>query len=197
MNLIPPPDFSDPREIALTNQDTLRIVVGLLRMLLPLFLYLFLLIDTGFAKPMPSISHYYLTRSSGIFVIVVSLLAIFLIIYKGKEKIDFYLSVMAGIFALLLLLFPTNDLPADFKCNDCIITNLKDSAFRPAFHLISAAAFLFTLALMALFLFTRSDKSIEKRGKPKRRRNRIFRTCGTIIIIALLVMFAGLKLDLF
>jgi O-antigen/teichoic acid export membrane protein len=197
MALITAPDFSDPREIALTNQDTLRKLVGILGMLLPLFLYLFLLVDTGFTKPMPSISHYYHTRSCSIFVIVVSLLAIFLMIYKGKEKIDFYLSLLAGTFALLLLLFPANNLPDDFRCKACVVTTLKESEFRPAFHLVSAALFLLILAIMAIFLFTRSKRTKETRGRQKRRRNRIFRTCGAIIIFSLLIMLAGIKFELF
>src|SRR5690349_20893941 len=87
-------DYSEKAkdDIWLFSQETLRKLVGILGILLPVLLYLFLLIDTGFTKPMESISHYYMTRACSVFVIVVSLLAIFLLVYKGKEPIDFYIS---------------------------------------------------------------------------------------------------------
>ncbi len=44
---------------------------------------------------------------------------------------------------------------------------------------------------MSLFLFTKSDKSVEDRGWEKITRNRIYRTCGVIMILAMLVMFVG------
>lgn len=197
MQLFSAPDFSDPGKIAMTNQDTLRKTVGVLGMLLPLLLYLFLLIDTGYFRPMPSLSHYYMTRSCSLFVMVVSLLAVFLIIYKGKEQIDFYLSLIAGLFALLLLLFPTDNLPPDFACPACVVTDLKDSELRTAIHFISAGIFLFTLAIMSLFLFTRSDKSKAARGVQKRKRNRVFRICGVVILACLFVILIGMKTELF
>ena len=197
MSLLPTPDFSDPGQIALTNQNTLRKTVGVLGMSLPLLLFLFLWADTGYHRPLPSISHYYMTRSCGIFVIVVSLLAIFLIIYKGKEKIDFYLSTLAGTGALLLLLFPTDNLSNPPGCDHCVVTTLKTSSFRPTLHFLSAAVFLFSLAAMSLFLFTRSNKSTKNRGRQKRRRNRVYRTCGGLMVLALLVMMGGIGLNWF
>src|SRR6478735_2916006 len=107
MEILKQIDNSDPNEILVTQQITLRKLIGFLGILLPILLYVFLLIDIHYAKPLESISHYYFTRVSGIFVITVSLLAIFLIIYKGKERVDFIFSTLAGISALLLLLFPT------------------------------------------------------------------------------------------
>ena len=190
------PDFSDEREIAMTNQNTLRKVVGLSGMLLPVLLYLFLLVDTGFTKPMPSISHYYLTRANPVFIIVVSLMAVFLIIYKGKDRIDFILSVIAGCGALLLLLFPTNNLSVE-GCRECVVTTLRESAFRPVFHLLSAAVFLLSLAGMALFLFTRSAAPKGRENKAKKQRNLVYRICGYTIIGALAVMVLGFKLPAF
>ena len=71
--------------IWLTSQDSLRKLIGISGIALPLLLLLVLWIDAGYTKPLFSISHYYFTRASGVFVIIVSLLAIFLLIYKGKE----------------------------------------------------------------------------------------------------------------
>jgi hypothetical protein len=179
--------------IWLTSQDSLRKLVGILGICLPVLLFLVLWIDAGYTSLLFSISHYYFTRACGVFVIIVSLLAIFLLIYKGKEPVDFYLSSAAGLFALCLLIFPTDNISD--KCNDekylYSLTILHESKFRPVFHYISAAIFLSCLACMALFLFTKSNKSPKLRGRQKRRRNRIFRTCGVIMVLALLVILAS------
>ena len=41
-------------------------------------------------------------------VTTLSILAIFLIIYKGKALIDLFISLIAGIAALLVVFFPTD-----------------------------------------------------------------------------------------
>jgi len=181
-------DYSEDEKIWLTGQKALRKLVGILGVLLPVLLYLFLLIDTGHTTPLDSISHYYMTRVSPVFVIIVSLLAIFLLVYKGKSIADFYLSAGAGLFALCLILFPTNDITGDTAV---AVTNLKDSAFRSTFHFVAAAIFLLCLAAMSIFLFTRSDRSPASRTPRKKMRNRLYRTCGVIMVLAILVIAAG------
>ncbi len=180
-------------DIWLTSQHTLRKLIGILGIALPAVLFTVLLIDAGYSTPLYSISHYYFTRACGVFLIIVSLLAFFLLVYKGREPIDFYVSSAAGLFALCLLLFPTDNITG--ICNDpeniCSLTLLKDSDFRTNFHYISAAIFLSCLAFMSIFLFTRSDKKPEDRGVQKRRRNRIFRVCGIMMILAILIILAN------
>ena len=186
-------DYADRNKIWLSNQSTLRKLVGILGMLLPVLLFTFLLIDTNHTSPLQSISHYYFTRANSVFVIVVSLLAIFLLIYKGKETVDFYISSLAGIFALCLTLFPTSNISS--VCCDVeraySITIMKESEFRIAFHYLSAGIFLSCLAYMSAFLFTKSDKRVEERSKEKKFRNKIFRSCAVIMVLALLVIGAG------
>jgi hypothetical protein len=180
-------------DIWLTSQRTLRILIGILGLALPMLIYLVLLIDTGHTSPLFSISHYYFTRASSIFVIVVSLLAIFLLIYKGKEPVDFYLSSVAGLFALCLLLFPTDNITKVCcdPAHNYSVTTLKESGFRTSFHYISAAVFLGCLAYMSFFVFTRSDKAPQARGWKKRTRNKIYRVCGVIMVLAILVIAAN------
>ncbi len=88
-------DFTEEGKIGLTNQKTLQKLIGLLDVYLPVLLLVFLMVDNGHSKPLESISHYYFSRVSSLFVIIVSLLAIFLLVYKGKKPIDFYLSCIA------------------------------------------------------------------------------------------------------
>lgn len=195
MALFPSVNYNHPAEIALTSQDTLRKTVGILGMLLPVLLFLTLWIDLGHTHPMESISHYYHTRASGVFVIVVSMMAVFLMIYKGYKPIDFYTSTIAGVCAMLLLLFPTGNIKSVACCDSYAVSQLKPSDFREIFHLATAGIFLAALAFMSLFLFTQSDKGKLDRGRAKRRRNRIFRTCGGVMIAALLTIIAGFTLD--
>ena len=187
-------DFTSGKDdIWLTSQKTLRKLIGVLGVCLPILLFLTLLVDAGFNKPLFSLSHYYFTRASSIFVVIVSLLAIFLLIYKGEDRIDFYLSTIAGIFALCVVLFPTSNISR--LCNDenfkYSLTIMKDSMFRMGLHYVSASIFLVCLALMSIFVFTKSNKSPDQRGRPKRIRNRIYRTCGIIMLIAIAIMLTN------
>jgi succinate dehydrogenase hydrophobic anchor subunit len=186
-------DYKEDNSIWLTNSLTLRKIIGVLGMVMPLLLFIFLYLDNGMQQPLESISHYYYTRVSGIFVIILSLLAFFLIVYKGKEPVDFYISLFAGIFALLVVLFPTNNITE--ICGDAAkkyaVTILPNSDFRVYFHYTAAALFFLCLSYMSFFLFTKSDKSPSKRGTHKIIRNRIYRTCGVLMLLALLTLFAG------
>lgn len=186
-------DYTEENKIWLSNQDTLRKLVGILGVLLPILLFVFLFIDTNYASPLESISHYYYTRVCGVFTIIVSLLAIFLLVYKGAELIDFYISSVAGISALFVVLFPTSNITS--ICSDpekkYAVTLLNVSDFRFHFHYTAAAIFLLCLAFMSLFLFTKPDKPAEKSTPKKEVRNKIHRVCGVIMVLALLVIFTG------
>lgn len=189
-------DYKDDNSIWLTSSLTLRKIIGVLGMAMPLLLFIFLYLDNGLQHPLESISHYYYTRVSGIFVIILSLLAFFLIVYKGKRPIDFYISLFAGIFALLVVLFPTNNITE--ICGDSTkkyavtilpVTDL--STFRMYFHYTAAGFFFLCLSYMSLFLFTKSNKTPNERGTKKTIRNRIYRTCGILMLLAIVVLFAG------
>ncbi len=185
------PNYSTTGDIALKNQNTLRRIVGSLGMLLPLLVYLFLEITDNFDPILPSISHYYFTRSASFFLIIVSLLAVFLLIYKGEDFIDYILSGFAGISALLMLIFPTDNLKGlkyGGKFDAVAVTFFQQSEFRPKLHYGCAAIFLLCLAAMCLFLFTKSGSY---RTKRKKIRNKIYVACGIVMIAALLIAFLG------
>ncbi|RYY55961.1 MAG: hypothetical protein EOO09_08395 [Chitinophagaceae bacterium] len=193
-------DFDKQNEIWLTSQYTLRKLIGILGVCLPLLLYVFLYIDSGYSSPLDSISHYYYTRANPVFTVIVSLLAIFLLVYKGKEPVDFIFSSLAGISALLLVLFPTSNLTDN--CNDPVFPEsvmvLRVSPGRVLFHYISSGVFLGSLAFISAFIFTRSDKPAFARTARKRMRNRIFRTCAGVMVLALAIIltnFVGLVSD--
>ncbi|WP_281323737.1 hypothetical protein [Flavobacterium sp. IMCC34518] len=186
-------EYTDKNSIWLTNSLTLRKIVGVLGMSMPILLYVFLYFDSGLHHPLESISHYYFTRVSSIFIIILSLLAFFLIIYKGKNPVDFYISLFAGVFALLVILFPTSNITE--LCGDAskkyAVTILPKSDFRMYLHYTAAGLFFICLSYMSFFLFTKSNKDPEQRGTKKNIRNRIYRTCGILMVLAVLILFAG------
>lgn len=174
-------------ELMLTKPNTLRITVGVLGMLLPVLLWLFTNVYSNYNGCIPSISHYYFTRSCGVLEIVVGVLAIFLLIYKGDKPIDFWLSTIAGIGALLLLLFPTGNLFGleTGIYNNVTVTKLIDNPGREKFHLASAGTFLACLAFMSLFVFTRPNPKLAVQTHQKKLRNVIYVFCGVIMLLAL------------
>ncbi len=176
------------------SSKTLMKLIGILGMLLPVLIYLFLYTSTGHTRVLHSISHYFYTRSNPIFIIVLSLMAIFLMIYKYKKPIDFYLSFFAGVAALLLLLFPTDSIADTCSdlCEGHTIAFINDDGFRVAFHYACAAIFLGILNYMCFFLFTRSDKPKVMRTLQKNKRNVIFYICGTLMTLSLLIIILGL-----
>ena len=190
-------DYTKKEDIWLTSQNTLRRLIGIFGLMLPFLLWIFVFIVSGRTEELPSISHYYYTRANGVFIIIISTLAIFLIIYKGKELLDFYLSSAAGLFALCLLLFPTSNLYE--ACGDLCAPDKRAFATtwiaahktREIFHYLSAAIFLGCLAAMSLFVFTKSDKSKAQRTEKKNWRNRIYIFCGIVMFLAMLVVFPG------
>ena len=181
---------SDP-SIWVNNSRTFRILVGVNGMLLPVLLWLFLYIDTGQTEVLVSISHYYFTRANSIFIGVMSALSMFLIVYKGEETLDFYISVIVGLAAICVILFPTDNLtsyPCEESCNH-IIACVNPNSFREKFHLISAAIFLGGLAFMSGVLFVKSDKPKNNRGRKKIIRNRIYRSCAGLMLLAMATIF--------
>jgi hypothetical protein len=101
-------DFSEKNTIGLTEQRTLRILIGILGVLLPVLLYSSC-VDTDI-RSMESLSHYYFTRANSIFTITVSLLAVFLLIYKPRP--GGFLFIRPPHFCTLPGAVPTDNLSA-------------------------------------------------------------------------------------
>jgi len=185
-------DLQNNKTLWLSERKTLMKLVGVLGMLLPILIYGFLRWSTGHVEVLESISHYYYTRSNPIFIIIISLLAIFLMIYKYEKPIDFYLSFFAGFAALIVLLLPTSSLiiKCDDFCNDYIMSFLEKNKFRVWTHYIAAAIFLGILNYMCFFLFTKTDPSLVK-TEMKIKRNNVYIFCGSVMTLALIVILLG------
>lgn len=167
---------------------TLRKAIGILGVTLPAILLLGTFSLGKCTQIQDSISHYYYTIMGDVYVGTMSMVALFLISYKGYNKIDNITSSLAGVFALVTAFFATsND-----KDPGCTIRVLTDNSFRIGVHYAAAALFFITLACISIFLFT---KSTGFKTNEKIIRNKIYRTCGIIIFVSILLIFLYKRID--
>ncbi len=172
------------------NSYQLQRVVGILGMLLPLLLLLTVYIVNSYGEPLDSISHYYYTSASPIFAGILCVFAVFLIVYRGYIRLDYILSTVAGVAALVVAVLPTNNPPDIFYHSNppIAIAQLGASAFRVTLHYGAAGVFLGCLAFMSMCLFTKSSCN---KTKEKYTRNYIYWTCGIIMIVAIMLIILG------
>lgn len=155
----------------------MRVMIGALGMALP---WLVALITLSWPQSV-SITYYSLF-AVGTFMVVLGSAGILLINYKGYEKIDDITATIAGIFALLICIFPMTYLP-----DPSIKTGVLHlpSNISNIFHCISAVGFFGTLAFMSFFLFTKTKGEMTKQKKIK---NIIYRVCGIGMMASFLLM---------
>ena len=156
----------------------MRIMIGILGMLLP---WLVTLINLGIPQSI-SITYYSLF-CVGVFMVVLGSAGILLINYKGYEKIDDITATIAGVFGIMICLFPmsNNNIPTGIFHLDGNISGI--------FHNISAIGFFGTLAFMSFFLFTKTKGEMTKQKKIK---NIIYRVCGVGMIASFSLMLLNL-----
>ena len=123
-----------------------------------------------------SISAYYYTDMRNVFVGCLCAIGVFLICYRFN-LVDDVLSTMAGLLAIAVALCPTA--PDNATDNALLASRL---------HYIFAGGLFILLAVFCFVLFPRKDPELApSRRKPLR--NRIYVSCGIIIVVSLL--FAG------
>jgi len=127
-----------------------------------------------------SISAYYHTPMGSVFVGVLWALAVFFWSYNYEPLPGFNLanklSTLAAIAAVSVAVFPTTSdasVPTRIEHNIGVV------------HGISAGVLFILLAVFALFLFPRGSGAMTPE---KQRRNVVYRTCGGIMVIAILLM---------
>jgi hypothetical protein len=172
----------DPRLISF---NALRKTVGWLGIALPFSMILGNRLFSDCCCIEPSNSHYYYTATGGLFIGILCAVGLFLMAYKGYDLPDNILTSAAGVFAVLIALFPTNDT----STNLCGIIHLPDNDLRSAIHYISASLFFVILAVISLFRFTKSSGHMTKK---KKSRNTIYRICGIamLVFIALIAVYS-------
>ena len=152
----------------LVSYLTLRRVVGILGVSMPIVVAVWGLVLPEPHRLLDTISDYYGFRTRDVFVGVLFTIAWFLFTYRGYDRRDSTAGNLACVFALGVALFPHDGQGID-----------------PAIHYLSAASLFLVLAYFSLFLFTKSG------GNPTPRklvRNRVYRACGLVMLACIVLM---------
>lgn len=158
------------------SHRNIRRAVGLLGIVLPFALIGFSLFF-GCQQIQPSISQYFYTSAGILFVGVLCAVGLFLITYKGPQRIDDYATNFAGACALGIAFFPTD---VDHN-RQCLLFVYHLNPAVSVVHYICSALFFASLAANSYFLFTRSDTTLIT--EQKQTRNQVYRTCGILMVI--------------
>lgn len=162
---------------------SLRNLIGMLGILLPIILLLGTLIYNDIETVQNSISAYYHTVLRDLFVGLVCAIGVFLFNYKGYEPVDRRVGIIAGVAAFGVALFPTY--------LESRPEMLISAEAANVIHFISAAIFFISIAYFSIFLFTKSNKKPHEWSDEKHTRNKVYYTCGVIILMCIAIIGAG------
>ncbi|TAE34849.1 MAG: hypothetical protein EAZ91_00070 [Cytophagales bacterium] len=203
---MPPAKSTSPEEV---NNDliisylTLRNLIGLCGMLLPLILAAITSRSGSDALVEPSLSDYYYTNTGEIFVVILSMLAVFLFTYQGygREKVW---SFIAGLGAMGVAFFPT-EAPFSARTAFSIHTPRRGDQIPQFFgliewHFVFAALFFIAAAIVAIVYFprlkpgeseTRDDGKLSQKGI----RNRVYRISGWVMLACVvgIALYFGIR----
>ena len=165
-----------PEDTLVHSYLYLRRAIGIIGVALPAVLIIGKLIIQG-GGLQDSISSYYYTDMRGVFVGSMCAVGAFLLSYRGYDVIDDVAGNVAGVAAIGVGLFPTA--PENPSGTDAVIGVL---------HLVFASIFFLTISFFAIVLFRRTSEM----GPTERKleRNRLYLTCGVVIIACLLAIAA-------
>jgi len=156
----------DTRVSLLMSHLMLRRVLGILGIALPIVLAVWGFALSGWSLELQdSISDYYSLRTRDVFVGILFVIAWFLFAYRGYERKDDIAGYLACVFALGVVFFPNSG-----------------ESWEPIVHFSSAASLFLVFSFFSIFLFT---KSRGHRTPQKRRRNKVYVTCGIVMLVCM------------
>lgn len=160
----------------------LRQLIGYLGIALPLTCILGGKI-LGKAKLQTTLSGYYFTNMRDVFIGIIIGMSLFLITYKGYERIDQMITSLTGVFGLGIAIFPCNVSEGPDMSVGVFQLMSKTSN---TIHALCALSFFLLLAINSIFIFTMSSgRQLTRR---KKYRNLIYRISGFIIIGSILIL---------
>lgn len=142
-----------------------------------------------------SISAYYYTSLRDVFVGSLAAIGVFLFCYRGPDKLDNWLTNLAGICAIGIGLFPTDPTYHQVILDRC--PNVLDGPCYErhllGFHFYLAAGFFLIISYLAVFRFKKPSRPYITRQKETR--NKLYVICGiamflSLIAIALIKLFS-------
>lgn len=178
----------------------LRNLIGISGMLLPIVLTLFTPKGEQDKVMEHSISEYYYTKNGDLFVVLLSVIGVFLLTYKGYDRFwERTLTLVAGFCGVGIAFFPT----ATTMGNSLSIHKIRQEV--PQFfglvqwHFIFAALFFISLALISLYYFRKTNvndlQSTERKKKQKAKRNIVYKICGWTMLISVALMILYFTID--
>lgn len=164
--------------------DTLKLrkTLGWLGMLLPWIVAILYMIFEykGFALPHSISATYYFESCITPFMIILGSAGLLLLTYNGYDKQDKIVCSLAGIFGIMICLFPCGETVLNYVGTFHIAR--KVSAM---IHNCVAIIFFGLLAYNSLFLFTKGSGELTEQ---KKKRNIIFRVCGIGMIASFILL---------
>ena len=163
------------------SAQTLRRTIGLLAFLLPAILIIGAAVMQDCQLVQNTISGYYHTIMRDFFVAALAAIAITLFAYRGYGKVDNLVGNAAAAATLGVAFFPTS-VYAPFT--GCLPVSI-DTGIYSTIHYLSASLLFALLAFFCLCLFTKGA------GQPTPKkiiRNRVYRLCGIVIILCIVLM---------
>jgi hypothetical protein len=178
----------------------LRNLIGISGMLLPVILTLLTPRAQQDKVMEHSISEYYYTSNGDILVVLLSVIGVFLLTYKGYNELwERVLTILAAVGAIGVAFFPT----ATEIGNSLSIHKVKaevPEVFGLEWHYVFAGVFFLALAIISLHYFPKTyDKSCLQTASGKQtakaKRNVVFRLCGWIMIacLGLMILYLAIK----
>lgn len=166
------------------NTTRLRCTLGWLAMFLPWIVAILLWII-----PSSISATYYRFESGPVFMIILGAASFLLIAYKGYDTQDDIINTLAGVFGLMICLFPCQIEYGDSLFTKDFINSLGGIVgtfsipmnISLIVHNASAVIFFGLLSYNSLFLFTKHGSEMTKN---KKIRNIIFRVCGIGMILS-------------
>ena len=171
------------KDSQLISHFTLRKLIGFIGVLLPIVLIIGSFLSGKYDTIQPSISDYYFTTMGDVFVGSLCAVSLFLFCYKGYDYRDNITANVAAFFAICIAVFPTSThLPRTH------LGLLENESVASTLHFTSAALFFCCLAFFCLYLFKLSKGYVSKK---KRMRNKVYTTCGIIILSSVVILAAN------
>ena len=158
------------------NTIRLRCTIGWLGLLLPWFVVLLL-----WQFPQSISATYYTYEAGPVFMIILGSASFLLFSYKGYERHDDIINSIAGLFGLMICLFPCKSTDLEFTGTFQLPAQVCD-----ILHFCGAIGFFVLLAYNSLFLFTKHAPDGMTRNK--KIRNVIYRVCGIGMIAAFSIL---------
>jgi hypothetical protein len=170
---------ADSNSTLIISYLTIRRIIGIIGIGLPIIVVVGGLIQNrSFLGE--SVSSYYYTNMRDFFVGMLCCVGLFLISYKGYERIDHITGNISGALALGTAFFPTSNNSIGIVKVGIFQLNDNISAYL---HTTFASLFFISLALISIFLFTRVGSKMLT--KEKKKRNLVYVVCGYVIMFSI------------